>query len=234
MDLKDFIKPGYFSEQVAADSRRGEFDCKNQVIVQNGIPVDFVFIGDSITHMWELKAYFNKPNQMILNRGIGGDRTKYVLKRFDADVIQLKPKHCIMKIGVNDAWDLEFDYWKQLSGLSLEEVLKSATANIGEIAALAKQNKINLIICSVLPTNMKFTNKEDLRKQYIKLLNTNIKKLCEDNDLIYVDYHSAMVQEDGLTVKEGITIEELHPNVFGYNIMVDVLRETLKKHNIDI
>ncbi len=234
MDVKDFIKPGYFTEQVSADSRRGEFDCKNQVIVQNNVPVDFVFIGDSITHMWELKAYFNKPGQMILNRGIGGDTTKYVLKRFMADVVQLKPKHCIMKIGVNDAWDLEFDHWKQLEGQPLEAVLQSASDNISRIIELAKQNGLNLIICSVLPTNMKFTNKEEVRKKYIKLLNENIKKLCEENKLIYVDYHSGMVQDDGLTVKEDITIEELHPNVFGYNIMADILRKTLKEHNIDI
>lgn len=234
MDVKAFIKPGYFAEQVAADSRRGEFDCKNQVIVQNDVPVDFVFIGDSITQMWELNAYFNKPGQMILNRGISGDTTKYVLKRFLADVVQLKPKHCIMKIGVNDAWDLEFDNWKQLDGQLLEDVLQSAAGNISRIIGLAKQNGLDLIICSVLPTNMKFTNKEDVRKNYIKLLNEKIKRMCRENNLIYVDYHGALVQEDGLTVREGIMIEELHPNVFGYNIMADILRKTLKEHDIDI
>jgi len=231
---KPFIKPGLFTVQAAADSRRGEFDCKNQVIIQKEIPVDFVFIGDSITHMWELNAYFNKPNQMILNRGIGGDRTEYLLKRFVADVVQLNPKHCILKIGINDAWDLEFDNWQQLQGKCLEEVLTFATDNIKKIVALTKENNINLILCSVLPTNMLWTNKESLRKEYVKLFNENLKEIAKENNLIYVDYHTSMVQADGLTVKDEITIEGLHPNVFGYDIMAQVLRDTLHSQGIEI
>jgi hypothetical protein len=69
----DIIKPGLFSKQVNADNRRIEFDYKNEVIVSNKIAVDYVFIGDSITHMWELNAYFGKSQRLILNRGIGGD-----------------------------------------------------------------------------------------------------------------------------------------------------------------
>ncbi|PHV71168.1 G-D-S-L family lipolytic protein [Sporanaerobium hydrogeniformans] len=232
--VQPFLKPGMFSVNASADSRRNEFDCKNQVIVQKQIPVDFVFIGDSITHMWELNAYFNKPNQMILNRGIGGDRTEFLLKRFMADVVQLKPKHCIMKIGINDAWDLEFDHWQQLEGKSLQEILNVATNNLEQLVALAKDNATNLILCSVLPTNMAWTNKEELRKEYVKLLNQNIKKLAKENGFIYVDYHTALVKEDGLTVKESITIEGLHPNVFGYDIMAKVLRQTLAENDIEI
>ena len=50
---------------------------------------------------------------MILNRGIGGDRTKSFLHRFYADAIQLKPKMVMIMVGINDAWDLEFDPWKR-------------------------------------------------------------------------------------------------------------------------
>ena len=77
---------------VAADSRRMEFDAKNEILIFHQTPVDYVFIGDSITHMWELQAYFKPNGWSIANRGIGGDTTKYVLKRFEADVLQLKPK----------------------------------------------------------------------------------------------------------------------------------------------
>ncbi|MEG1873735.1 MAG: GDSL-type esterase/lipase family protein [Ruthenibacterium sp.] len=127
--MKQIIRPGLLSVSVSADSRRGEFDFKNQVIVENEVPVDFVFIGDSITQLWELNAYFNAPGQMVLNRGISGDTTEYVLKRFDADVVQLKPKHCVLMIGVNDAWDMETDPWLRETLMTPEEVLARAVKN---------------------------------------------------------------------------------------------------------
>ena len=57
---KAWIKPGYLSQVFRADERRMEFDCKNQTIIQKECPVDIVFIGDSITQMWELEAYFHQ------------------------------------------------------------------------------------------------------------------------------------------------------------------------------
>ena len=65
---KAWIKPGYLSQVFRADERRMEFDCKNQTIIQKECPVDIVFIGDSITQMWELEAYFHQYHLMILNR----------------------------------------------------------------------------------------------------------------------------------------------------------------------
>ncbi len=232
--MKQYIKPGYFGIHVAADSRRNEFDCKNQVLIEHQTPIDFVFIGDSITERWELGAYFHQPNQIIINRGIGGDITEYVYKRFEADVIQLKPNYCIMMIGVNDAWDLEYDYGKQEPVMTVPEVLERSIKHITQIIKLAKQHQQPLIICSVLPTNMLWTNHETERKHYIKQLNQYLVKLCQEHHLIYVDYYTSMLADDGLSVKEGIMLEDLHPNVFGYDIMADILRTTLKQHNIKI
>ncbi len=233
MESKSYIKPGFFSENVA-DSKRLEFDVKNQVLIQNSKTVDFVFAGDSITQGWELNAYFNKPGQLIINRGIGGDITKYMCKRFVADVAQLKPMHCILMIGVNDAWDLQYDHFRRETPKTTEAVLKNAANNIFEIAKVCKERYINLIICSVLPTNMHWTSEDGERKKYIVALNNYLKRLCEENSLIYVDYHSKMVKEDGLTIIDNITTDGLHPDVFGYNIMADVLRETLCKYNIEM
>ena len=41
---------------------------------------------------------------MVINRGIGGDTTEYLEKRWEADCLQLKPKVAIVMIGVNDTW----------------------------------------------------------------------------------------------------------------------------------
>ena len=71
-----------------------------------------MFIGDSITEYWELNAYFRNSDQLIINRGIAGDTTKYLKKRFYVDAVQLKPKYCILGIGINDSIELEGDIGK--------------------------------------------------------------------------------------------------------------------------
>ena len=59
MRARRCIRPGYLSRQVKSDDRRMEFDIKNEVLIRKEIPVDLLFIGDSITQMWELSAYFH-------------------------------------------------------------------------------------------------------------------------------------------------------------------------------
>ena len=69
-NLECLIKPGLFGGQ--GDLRRTEFDIRNSQIFCNKIPVDIVFLGDSITHFWEVEEYF-KEYGIVVNRGIGGE-----------------------------------------------------------------------------------------------------------------------------------------------------------------
>lgn len=71
----------------------------------------------------KLNAFFGRHNRLVLNRGIGGDTAEGVLRRFEADVIQLKPKCAVLLIGCNGTFDLLGDpvYGRTLRpGLSYE------------------------------------------------------------------------------------------------------------------
>lgn len=238
MDIKmeriQFKTPGFFAKQVAADNRRGEFDCKNEVILTNNVEIDYVFIGDSITQLWELSAYFNLPGKIIVNRGISGDVSEYVLKRYEADVIQLKPKYCVLMVGVNDAYTLEDNNWTGEKGESVESLTNRVINNLTDIVKLSIKCKQKLIFCSILPTNMVFSSKCNERNEYITKVNAAMKNVCKENDVIYVDYHSKLVDEDGLTIKEGLTLEGLHPHVYGYNIMAEELKRVLMVNGIEL
>lgn len=54
------IRPGTFGKTVCADTRRVEFDWKNDTVLSMGVRPDAVFIGDSLTELWELTAFFHK------------------------------------------------------------------------------------------------------------------------------------------------------------------------------
>lgn len=228
----EIVKPGFFASHSAADSRRGEFDIGNEILLAHGVPVDFVFIGDSITHMWELNAYFARGGQFIVNRGIGGDISGHVLRRFDADVIQLKPKHVVIKIGVNNFWAL--DGWTANDRKTAAQIVPAIADDIREMAKKATANGITPVVCSVLPTNMPQSGHDAARNAGIIELNARLRVVAEEEGGIYVDYHSRMTTEDGVRLRDGLADDGLHPHVVGYDIMAETLRETLSGKGIVI
>lgn len=230
----NYERLGYFSQEVAADARRKEFDIKNHSIIRTGIQPDFLFIGDSITHYWELNAYFNLPGQIILNRGIGGDTTTYLNKRFYVDALQLNPKYIIMGIGINDSIELEGDYWKLIPPTPYKEVLERAKKNIFEIIEQAEQTDSKLIIGSLLPFSMKISLHETERKRFVYDFNQWLMETAKQQKLIYVNYYPATSYPGTNKLLDHITYDGLHPNARGYELMSEVLRSTLEKNKIVI
>lgn len=57
------------------------------------------FVGDSITHVGLWAEIF--PNNSVLNRGIGWDKSTDILARIDT-VLSAKPKRVFLMFGVND------------------------------------------------------------------------------------------------------------------------------------
>ena len=229
---KDWIRPGYLTKIVRTDDRRQEFDCKNQVIVQNEVPVDVLFIGDSVIQMWELAAYFHGNGLRIVNRGIGGDCTSYLLHRFFADAVQLRPKYTVIMIGINDSWELEDDDMRQEKGRSVQDVINTAVKNMEKIFGIARENGMRIAVCSLLPTNMSWTNHEKERNDYICQYNQSLKILTKRFEQRFVDFHSAFLQNNGTILNKELSMEGLHPNVFGYNVMSSILKDELKSEDI--
>lgn len=215
------ISPGLFSQTAAADLRRGEFDLKNEVIITNDISVDYLFIGDSITSRWENEAYFRDLG-VVINRGIGGDNSHYLKMRYEADAIQLNPKNIVLLIGVNDTMFLGIEY--TLVEKSYEALKNRIITNIKEIIDITLNKGRTLFICSILPTKMSNDSFLKERNLMIREVNEEIESYCNTKEVTYVDYHSHFVSNDGLTLKDGYCNDGVHPNVTGYNLMSDILR----------
>ena len=174
-----------------------------------------VFMGDSITELWSVinPEYFSgKP---YINRGIGGQTTPQMLIRFRADVIALQPTAVVILAGIND-----------IAGNTGPSSIEMIRDNIFSMVELAKANNITVILCSVLPA-YDFPwkpNQEPIEK--IKALNEILKNYAKSNNVVYVDYYSAMVDERlGLNIeysKDGV-----HPNKIGYQIMEPIVEKAI-------
>jgi len=231
VDRPQITRPGEFSVEAAADSRRGVFDYHNEALIAHRLPVGAVFIGDSITDMWALDAFF-QASGMILNRGIGGDRTPFVRRRFAADVLQLRPELVVIAIGVNNTWDL--DSWEPGQRRSAEAIEDEIIADIAAIVALARDARIAVALCSILPTDVPFNGNTAPRNELIARANARLRALAGHESAIYVDYHPHLVAADGLTLRPGLADDGLHPHVLGYRIMAGVLLHTLREAGIDV
>ena len=179
-----------------------------------------VFMGNSITESWPVVRpdFFKSSN--YIGRGISGQTTPQMLLRFRTDVISLQPKIVVILAGVNDI--------AQNTGfISIEMIAE----NIMTMTELARYHNIEVIICSVLPA-IDFPWKRGLEpvNKIIKL-NSILKNYAAQNDLTYVDYHSAMKDKDnGLKVPEYTTANDLvHPNEAGYMVMEKLIQPAIEQ-----
>ena len=87
--------------------------------------------------------------------------------------------------------------------------------NIESMCELAKLHKIKVVLCSVTPSRQFRWHKELTPAEDIKRLNEMIKAYAAKNKIHYVDYHSALTEEDGgmplKWAKDGV-----HPNLECY------------------
>jgi lysophospholipase L1-like esterase len=166
-----------------------------------------VFMGNSITEGWKLvspKFFSSRP---YINRGISGQTTPQMLRRFSDDVISLKPAAVVIMAGVND-----------IAGSTDLSTLKRVEKNLVLMAEMARENSIRVILCSVLPVHDFPWYPNCNPDEEIPVLNSMIKSYAEKNGFIYLDYFSSMVDErNGL--KNEYTYDGIHPNKAGYKIM---------------
>ncbi len=177
-----------------------------------------VFFGDSITDMWKLDQYFaGKP---YVNRGISGQTTPQMLIRFRQDVIDLKPKAVVFLAGTND-----------IAGNTGPMRLEDIEANLASMAELARSHEIRVIFASVLPVNNYTPESLELFSERspdkIVKLNVWLKDYCAANNLIYLDYFQAMVDEKGL-LKSEFAEDGLHPNAAGYKAMAPLAEQAIE------
>jgi len=225
--VPNLIRPGEFGKTVLADTRRVEFDFKNEELLSLGRRPHFLFIGDSITHFWELNAYFGGSGRLLVNRGIGGDTSEYVRRRFDADALQLKPGTVILMIGTNDIAAIDGDPWWRVEGTPEGVVETLCISNIKAIVSMCEAAGQKLVVCSILPSDIVPPHKNSERKALTGRINTQLQELCRTCGLVYVDYHARMKGPDGETLIPEFSPDGIHPNAKGYAVMARVLKEAL-------
>lgn len=164
-------------------------------------------MGDSITDFWinnDSSLFSGKP---YFDRGISGQTTGQMLVRFREDVVNLQPSVVVILAGINDI--------AENNGPSkLEDVF----GNIVSMAELAKANHIKVVLSSILPA-FSFPWRPSIDPvSKVKALNEMIKDYADKNNIVYLDYFTAMADaRSGLPAN--LSKDGVHPNLEGYKVM---------------
>ena len=190
----------------------------NAELMQERFPGNrVVFMGNSITDAWiEWHPEFFKKKPYV-DRGISGQTTPQMLLRFRQDVINLKPAVVVILAGTND-----------IAGNTGPTTNEQIIGNIISMIELAEANDISVVLCSVLPAFDFPWNPGSYPSARIKRLNESLKEVAKDYKAVYVDYYSAMVNDE-LGMKEELGTDGVHPNSAGYDVMEPLVKKGIKK-----
>ena len=178
---------------------------------------NIVFFGDSITEQYKLDKFFHEP--YIINKGVGGDKTEDLLERIEKDVYQYNPSDVIILVGINDIFH----------DINDDDILLNIETIVNDI----KLNRpaANIFVESIYPINEKLINENKEHKVYnknIKSINKEIKQMCLQNGVTYINVFDSLTDEEG-NLKKLYTKEGLHLTNLGYLRVTSVLQEYIKK-----
>ena len=172
-----------------------------------------VFLGDSITANWDLKAAL--PSRFLVNRGIGGQTTGQMLLRFHQDVVDLHPKAVVILGGVND-----------LCFGTDDDRIRTIEMNIESMVDLAEAHQIRPILATVLPV---VDNNQIIRSHpnaAIREINAWLRSFAGGRSLTLIDYASVVRDRSG-ELRRDFTADGVHPSLAGYIAMAAALRSEL-------
>lgn len=185
---------------------------KEKVVTPTILNENYIFLGDSLTHRYDLKKYFsNKP---VVNSGEDGYKTTDLIERLDEMVYEYNPSKVFILIGTNDLTEENFD-------------INTIVDNIKEITQKIKKNRphATLYIESLYPVDserVKNRNNKDIQE-----INKLLKQICKDENMTYIDIHSILKDESG-DLKKDYTEDGIHINESGYQKITDTLNKYLK------
>ena len=172
---------------------------------------NIVFLGDSITEMYDVDKYFN--DYYHVQSGVSGNKTADILNNLQERVFRYNPSKVFLLLGINNfTWDND----------SVENVV----SDIKEIC-----NKIHernayteIYIESIYPYAAE--NPAEITEKVVKT-NEELKSFADENGFTYIDVYSALADENGY-FNWAYTDDGLHPNENGYKVITEKLIKYMK------
>lgn len=165
---------------------------KSDIIMEG----DSLSVGDPVAggSIAKWLGYFLKKS--IDNRGVWGSWSAEVLARIQTNVIDLRPRQCIILVGTND--------------LHGGEPLGNIIYNVTQIADKLLEAKIEPIFLAVPPRNDFPADNAKIREYNMRLM-----VMCQEKMIRFVDIYNPLAKEDGTSLDYIHVADNLHWSVYG-------------------
>lgn len=209
----DFINNDNIALKEMAELNRNDY--KHEMESLEGNYTNYLFLGDSITDLYNLDEYYE--GLPVVNSGISGNTTEDILDDMKNRVYDYNPSKVFLLIGINDLG----------SGDSASDVFD----NIKKIIAAIENRKpkVSIYIESVFPINKNIDDEKMISVESnddVIELNTLIKEYCDKNNYVYINIYDSLTDDDG-NFSEEYTDDGLHPNNNGYKVITEKLKKYL-------
>ena len=159
-------------------------------------------------------------NLRFLNRGVSGDRSEELLKRWDADCLELKPAWLSIMVGVNDVWR------KRVQSNGQRHIpLPEFQANYVKLIEQAKTAKISRLVL-VSPTTIDDDPESDLN-QLLTSYDDVVRELAQQYAAIYVPARERLLAAIHSVPDVKWTTDGCHPTVAGHAVIADAWLEAV-------
>jgi lysophospholipase L1-like esterase len=180
-----------------------------------------VFAGDSITENYRVSEFFTEytaeTGYLVYNRGISGEVSGELAKRFEENVLTLRPRTIVILIGTNDL----------AGGVEPAAIVK----NIEQMMLLARSAdpETKIILQAVYPTNTAVTGRIISLMLHgrrtaasIGRLNELLREKAKEYGAVWLDL-TALLADETRKLNEKFTFDGLHLNAAGYRVVTENL-----------
>jgi lysophospholipase L1-like esterase len=185
--------------------------------------IDVYFVGDSITRRWgaldypELLANWrqNFHGWHAANFGWGADKTQHILWRLqNGELDGVHPKVIVLQAGTNNVGRVPGGEEK------VQEIVRGITALVD--TCRAKAPEATIVLTAIFPRN---DNGAAVWPEIVEI-NARIARLADGGRLRFLDINDRLADREG-TLYEGMTTDNLHLSVKGYQVWADALKPIL-------
>lgn len=191
---------------------------KHEQLNLHALKGQIVFAGSSLMEQFPIEEMAQRlPNRpVVYNRGIGGDTLDGFLARLDSAVTDLEPRKLFINIGTNDISAVNYDRGIMLAKYrALLEKIRAALPGC------------SIIVMSYYPVNRteKFSTEwfRARTNQEIDAVNAQLKLMCRDMQLTYIDVTDCLRDENGDLIAE-LSVDGMHMLPEGYERVLNVIR----------
>ena len=172
----------------------------------------------------ELQARYPERELTILNRGIGGNRSRDLVARWDADCIDLAPDWVSIMIGINDTWR-RFDAGDATSAEQFEDSYRNL------LDRLVAATSARIVLCEPFlldhPAD-RLAWREDLDPKI-----AIVRRLAGAYDATLVPLDRAFQQLRATPRPAYWAADGVHPTLAGHGLIARTWLRTLEQDEID-